>query len=327
MMSHLRVLLVSAFDAPFIRDDIAHLKKHVTLRTRIRNGIFSVPGLVFGVVRSDVVVCWFASAYAFIAVAVARMTGIRTCVIVGGVDAAKDPEFGYGIWLSRWKSKLVRYVFRHATRILVVDQSLKESAIRLAEYDGGNIQVLPTGYNSSFWRPVGEKEPVVLTVAVAQDVVTLRRKGLDTLVDAARLLPGVTFSVVGTDEKLLRQLNPPMNVKCFGKIPREDVIHFYQRAKVYCQPSRREGLPNALCEAMLCGCIPVASAVNGIPTAMGDTGFLIEPGDPEGLASTLRHALTCGENDSMKVRARIVALFPMEKRESGLIKTITDITA
>ena len=324
---HMRVLLVSAFDAPFIQDDIAHLRKHVRLRTRIRNGLLSIPGLVFGVVRSDVVVCWFASVYAFVAVAVARFTGIRTCVVVGGVDAAKDPELGYGIWLSRWKSKLVRYVFRHATRILVVDQSLKDAAIKLAEYDGANIHVLPTGYNSAFWRPIAEKEPVVLTVAVARDIVTLRRKGLDTLVEAARLLPGVTFTVVGTEERFLKPLNPPMNVKCFAKMPREDVVHFYQRAKVYCQPSRREGLPNALCEAMLCGCIPVASSVNGIPTAVGDAGFLVEPDDSDSLAATVRHALALGEKEALKARARIVSLFPMEKRESGLLKTLAEITA
>jgi glycosyltransferase involved in cell wall biosynthesis len=325
IIAHVRVLLVSAFDAPFIQDDIEHLRRHVRLRTRIRHGIASLPGLMIGVIRSDVVICWFASVYAFVAVAIARMTGVRTCVVVGGVDASKDPEFGYGIWLSPWRSKLVRYVFRNATRILVVDQSLKDSAVRLAEYDGANIQVLPTGYNSAFWRPVAEKEPIVLTVAVARDEITLRRKGLDTLVETARLLPGVTFTIVGTEEKLLQRFNPPLNVKCYGRMAREDVVHFYQRAKVYCQPSRREGLPNALCEAMLCGCIPVGSAVNGIPTAIGDTGFFVEPGKPDELALSIRLGLASGETASRKARARIVALFPMEKRESGLVRTITEI--
>ena len=41
----------------------------------------------------------------------------------------------------------------------------------------------------------------------------------------------------------------------------------------------REGLPNALCEAMLCECVPVGTDVQGIRTAMGDAGFYVPYGD------------------------------------------------
>ena len=323
--SDTRVFLLTAFDAPFIQDDISTLKRHVDLRVRIRHGLRALPGIVTGVLRADVVICWFASVYAFAAVFIARCVGVKTCVIVAGVDAARDEELRYGIWLSPWRAKLVRYVYHHATKVLTVDGCLRDEVVKLAGYDGKNIAVLPFGFNSAFWRPMGGKEPIVLTVAVARDGVTVKRKGLDTLIAAARKLPGVTFVIVGTDPAILKPLDPPMNVRCQPKIPREDLLPYYQRARVYCQPSRREGLPNALCEAMLCDCIPVGSDVSGIPTAIGDAGFLVPPGDADALVEGLRAGLASGERVATKARARIVSLFPPERRESGLLQTLREL--
>ena len=53
-----------------------------------------------------------------------------------------------------------------------------------------------------------------------------------------------------------------------GTIERARLLEYYRRAKVYCQPSRREGLPGALCEAMLCGCYPVVTGTGGMPEAV-----------------------------------------------------------
>jgi glycosyltransferase involved in cell wall biosynthesis len=321
----IRVFFSSTIRAPFVREDAETLGRHFRVMARIRRGLTALPGIVTGAARSDLVFCWFASVYAFVAVWTARRLGIPSCVVVGGADAARDRELGYGIWLSPWKSVLVRYVFRSATRILVVDPCLKEEAVRLAEYDGANIVCLPTGYDGLFWRPMGEKEPVVLTVAVANDKTTVRRKGLDTLLECARSLPGLTFIIVGTDPAVIAYLHPPMNVTCHSFIPREQLLQFYQRAKVYCQPSRREGLPNALCEAMLCACYPVGSAVSGIPTAIGDTGTLVPAGDQEALRQAIKSAVTGDPRSGERARARIVALFPRERREQGLVSLITGL--
>jgi glycosyltransferase involved in cell wall biosynthesis len=320
--SYIKVLLVAAFNAPFIQDDCSTIDKHFILKKRIGHGITAIIKIVFSALTSDVVFCWFASVYAFVGVFVGNLLNLKTIVVVGGVDAAKDESLDYGIWLKPWKAKLARYVFKNATHILVVDTSLKDEAIRLAEYDGSNIKYIPTGYDSEFWKPLAEKESIVLTVAVANDERTFRRKGIDTLIEAAKLIPEVNFIVIGVDEKLALSNRPPLNVEFVPKIPREKLLSYYQHAKVYCQPSRREGLPNALCEAMLCGCFPVASEVNGNPTALGDTGILVPPSNPEILAKAILNGLSIGVQDSQRARMRIVSLFPKSKRESELIKLI-----
>lgn len=325
MQANRDIVFISAFLTPFIQDDLDLLDRSYTVRKNIGHGIQAAVKIVLNIFIADVVFCWFASVYAFIGVFLGRMLGVKSIVIVAGVDAAKDPELDYGIWLSPWRAKLVKYVFHHADKILVVDPCLKEEAMKLAEYDGANIFYMPSGYDTQFWKPLGVKDDVVLTVAVVRERRTALRKGLDTLIAAAWKMPVVQFIVIGVDPQVGLSLRPPMNMKFYAPMQRKDILPFYQRAKVYCQPSRREGLPNALCEAMLCGCIPVASNVSGNPTAVGTDGILVPPDDVDVLVASLHHALTTEEQIGDRARARIVSLFPKEKRETDLVRAIESL--
>lgn len=303
-----------------MRDDVACLRKHFNVRERIGHGLLHALRVMTGTIGSDVAFCWFASVYSFIAVATGRLFGVRSVIVVAGVDVAKEPEIGYGIWLSPWRAVLVRYALRRADQVLVVDPGLAHDAIRLARYGGDNISYVPTGFDSLFWRPVGEKESFILTVAAAGDAPRMKAKGLDLLMEAARLTPEHNFTVIGIAPRLAASLKIPPNVTVHPPMAREDVLIHYRAAKVYCQPSRREGLPGALCEAMLCGCIPVATDVGGCSTAVGDTGVLVPPLDVSALIAGLRSALAMPSHRGSKARARIVALFPKEKRETELLR-------
>jgi glycosyltransferase involved in cell wall biosynthesis len=318
----MNILLISAFDAPFIQDDLALLGKHYTVRKQIGHGFRAAIKIAFRVFTADVVYCWFASTYAFIGVLMAHILGKNSIVIAGGVDVANDEKLGYGIWLSKWKVPIVRFVFRNATHVLIVDPSMAEKITSLVGYDGLNISYVPTGYDSDYWKPLGVKEPVVLTVAVVPDERTLKVKGIDLLIEVARLLPAVRFTVIGPDSAIVFPLMPPLNVKFFPRMKRDDLLPFYRQAQVYCQPSRHEGLSNALAEAMCCGCIPVATEVGGNPTAVGHTGFLVPTDNIEALTGAIQKALGADQVYGMEARARIVALFPKEKREAELLHRI-----
>jgi glycosyltransferase involved in cell wall biosynthesis len=71
---------------------------------------------------------------------------------------------------------------------------------------------------------------------------------------------------------------------------RQDVADLYRAADLFVFPSRAEGCPNAVLEAMSCGLPIVATDIAGNREVMGDDGSvgrLVPPESPEGLAEAV----------------------------------------
>lgn len=205
------------------------------------------------------------------------------------------------------------WIFRNANVILPVDPSLKGQIIRNADANGRKIHWVPNGFDAEFWNIGGEKEDFFLTVCSEAEENYLI-KGLDRFFCLARLLPEKSFIVVGPGETLNPRIKIPRNVQVVGHKTSEALRDYFRRAKYYCQFSRHEGLPNALCEAMLCGCYPIGTRVNGIVTAIGDVGLLVDDIDV-GLVDKIRGMKIF---HPIKYRRQILENFPMERREQEL---------
>lgn len=321
------IFFSSTLHTPFIEQDAILLLRHYPIEKLITKGINALARIPGAVARSRVTFSWFGSVYAGYTVMLARMMGKKSIVVVGGVDAAREREIRYGIWLHPLKAPVVRYAFIHADRVLVVDPSLQAEAIRLANYDGRNITYVPFGYDSTLWVPGEFKEDMVLTVAACHDLWRMKKKGIDKILEAARALPEVRFCVIGIHPGLLSdvRMSTPENVELIPYVPQSELLPYYQKAKVYCQPSYTEGLPNTLCEAMLCGCIPVGTAAGGIPTAIGTAGYLVDYRDQSGLVKAIQSALASPATDGLKARDRIAREFTLERRERSLCGVIDEL--
>ena len=131
-------------------------------------------------------------------------------------------------------------------------------------------------------------------------------------------MPDVSFVLVGPTEAMVRAGygDLPENLTVTGLLPADDVREWYRRAHVYAHPSLTEGMPNAVAEAMLCGCIPVGSDVNGTATLIGDAGIVIERADVELWAQAVARALDKDSGDA--ARSRIREEFTVERRCTGL---------
>lgn len=128
------------------------------------------------------------------------------------------------------------------------------------------------------------------------------QKGIDVLAEAGAILatemPDARIRVYGAVQHGWEQYDLDVRRR-LGELGLHDTFELagfvdhparhWADASVYVQPSRREGLPLAVVEAMATGLPVVASAVGGIGEVVehGVTGLLVPPEDPEALARAL----------------------------------------
>lgn len=144
------------------------------------------------------------------------------------------------------------------------------------------------------------------------------QKAYDVLVRALQELPGATAVVVGegSERSRLEELARSVGVDGRLELPGwgDDARHRLTTFDVFVLPSRWEGLPLVVLEAMLAGLPVVASDVGSVSEAVvdGATGLLVPPGDAPALAAALGRLLD--DADLRKAmgergRARAIELF------------------
>jgi len=271
--------------------------------------------LVRSIVRQDLVFCWTIGDHSALALTLAKARHVPFLCVIGGYEFANLPELEYGNLATTRGYLLSSFVYSRADALLYVDPSLEHEA-RTAFGGHANGFYIPTGYDTEYWSPDGrDREDLVVTVCHAPGWNRYILKGVDRFVNMAEFFPDYEFHIAG-EVPPDAMCGAPRNVSFDGWLERDAVRDLYRRAKVYCQLSMHEGLPNALCEAILCGCVPVGTPVNGIPTAIGDAGCIADdfPGISAGIG------IAALSNSAMRERARnrIVSLFPLSRRRDEL---------
>jgi glycosyltransferase involved in cell wall biosynthesis len=148
--------------------------------------------------------------------------------------------------------------------------------------------------------------PVVL--AVGRLAV---QKGFDVLLEAAAAwqdldpVPLVVIAGEGPLDLELRSRAAGLGVDVLFLGHRDDIPGLLAAAAVFVLPSRWEGQPLALQEALRAGTPVVAARVGGVPVLTGeDAALLVPPGDPRALADAIRSVLT---NRPLAARLRAAA--------------------
>ena len=141
-------------------------------------------------------------------------------------------------------------------------------------------------------------------------------------IELAKLLPDFKFTLAGIKKNLSVYDSIPKNLTILSKQTRDQLKDLYGSHSYYFQGSKIEGLPNVLCEAMLCKCIPIGSKVFGIPDVIGRTGLLFD--SKEGLEKITAFLKKENKKLGQMARERIIENYPIKKRknafENGFIK-------
>ena len=111
-------------------------------------------------------------------------------------------------------------------------------------------------------------------------------KGIDKIIEAFKLVRSEkmgTLHIVGDGvlRKMIKEEAKKLsiNVKIHGSLPKMEVQEIYKKAHFILVPSKNEGFPKVIGEAMNFGCIPVVSDVSCIGQYVQNdyNGFLIQP--------------------------------------------------
>jgi glycosyltransferase involved in cell wall biosynthesis len=87
-------------------------------------------------------------------------------------------------------------------------------------------------------------------------------------------------------ERLAARLGVRDQVEFVGPLPHGNVLEALDSVDIYVQPSRQEGLPRALIEAMSRGCAALGSGAGGIPELL-DPACIVEPLSPKAIAAAI----------------------------------------
>lgn len=282
---------------------------------------------------ASVSVTQFGGFHSWLPALLGRLFSVPSVISLGGFDCASFPSFGYGAHHRFPMGVLTRASLRMADHLVPCSQNLVSSRQVYSQvpsdppeqgymaFDPRNrtpSTVLAYGYDAQRFKPHGERQPHTFLTVAQMNASNYQRKGIDLLFEAARRFPDCRFTLVGSGPEM-RYPSVPENVELVGFQPYERLPELYGSHAFYLQLSIWEGFPSALCEAMLCGCVPIVSRVAAMPGIVGDTGFYLEHRDADELEGLVRQALSADWRMlSSAARERIRRNHPQEARRPFL---------
>jgi GalNAc-alpha-(1->4)-GalNAc-alpha-(1->3)-diNAcBac-PP-undecaprenol alpha-1,4-N-acetyl-D-galactosaminyltransferase len=194
-------------------------------------------------------------------------------------------------------------------------------------YKKSKIEVIPNCVKEVKLYPHLRRESVILVVGRLNDYL----KGLDMMIESFAFLKNQDWElhIAGGDEngESLKQqaekLGIRNRVKFLGAV--KDIDLYYAKAGIYVIPSRSEGFPNSLLEAMAAGCCCVAFDFIAGPRELinnGINGVIVENGNILELSKTLDYLIL---NKDYRISLEKEALMIREKYFLGnIINRIID---
>ncbi len=333
----------------FVNNDIAILKKHYNVSTfHFRTNIKFLTSvsfihqaaylLIFGW-KFNSLVTFFAGYHSLLPALFSKLTGKNCIIFLGGTECFNYPSFQYGNFTKKWYGKITCISAQHASLLVPVSDNLiySQSSYYDGDYSTQGIyhwchpiktpyQVISLEYdpNVFFKHNVERIKNSFISVAFGLNGPSLIRKGIDKFLMIARHYPEYIFTIIGCNKNDFH-VPIPLNVILIPPVPYEQLPIHYSRHQFYLQLSIAEGFPSAICEAMLCECIPIGSDVAAIPLIISSHGFIVYKRDDSLILDTIHKAIKneSKENLGKAARKHIMESFGKGKREEELLKLFT----
>lgn len=166
----------------------------------------------------------------------------------------------------------------------------------------------------------------------------VKQKGLDILLNALSQMDqnqDWMLDLIGEGplrvelSETARQLKILDRITFHGWLNKGELPNIYRTADLFILPSRDEGMPNAMLEAMASGLPVIGSKISGLEEVVIDseTGFLVPPEDSKALMHVIRNLLKCPNTIdimSQNCRTKMENQYSWELAATAYLKLLTD---
>ncbi len=286
---------------------------------------------------SNGVLIMFAGFWSVVPVFLAKFFSKPSYLILGGTDCVSYPDLNYGSLRKKGLKKAISYSVKNCTALLPVARELidheniyyntpyKKQGLKafFPELDTPVFEIA-NGYEFSNERIDYKRvENSFISVALVNDEVRYVLKGFDKIRLLAENNPNNQFTLIGLSEAIIdKYFKAFTNVTCYGALSSLEIEQLLVKHEFYLQLSISEGHPNALCEGMINGCIPIGSNVTSIPRLIGISGFVIDKRDDVHILDVVNQALELSKEEknrlSLTAQEIIKNNYNLSNRESKL---------
>lgn len=214
------------------------------------------------------------------------------------------------VYATGWRGRRIAEALARCRAVVCVSEALRQKTAALG-VPPERLHVVPNGVDTTRFQlqsraacraalGLPPDRPLLLFLGHLVPV-----KGPDVLLEAFAVLqqrgpgPRPLLAVVGEGEQAAslarraRELGLEADVRFVGVVPHERVPLWLGVCELLCVPSRQEGCPNVVLEALACGRPVIGTRVGGLPELVRNDacGILVPSEDPAALAAALRTAL------------------------------------
>ena len=210
------------------------------------------------------------------------------------------------IWVpprSSLRRRVMALGYRRFGQVIAVSAEIRDAVVDQLGVPAERVDVVPNGVPYAE-PPVRDPHETVVVGGLGRLVPA---KGFDLLIEAVRRLRDrghrveAVIAGEGPERDALERAAEGLPVRFAGFVT--DVRAFLAEVDVFCLPSRWEGLPFALLEAMMAGTPCVAADVGDVAMGLGATGRIVPPDDVDALTSALEEVVASPELRTQRGRA------------------------
>ena len=188
----------------------------------------------------------------------------------------------------KWISPFLKIIWRNADALVANSQGLQQMA--LGFYDKREVKIIPNGVDADYFMPSGRMNKDNSEINILFVSRLIERKGLQFVIPGLKEIiensgRKIRLTVVGDGpyREQLEEMALENDVTDYiffeGYKDKTELPAYYQNADVFILPSKKEGMPNVVLEALACGLPIVMTPCEGAKELVNDNGLIVQQQD------------------------------------------------